>query len=171
MCFAARNIRDDEILVKFVKFSRSRIKVGFTVCIRVYQGVYCTVLLLAKYFLYVYFHYIVDCSKSADGYYRYPYDCSMFVQCVSGKSFINQCSPSLQFNLNNNQCDWPYNVDCTAQVMNTTTTTTTSATTTLHTSSETGTDVKSPANSGYPVLTRSVSLQFFPCFILLFLRS
>ncbi|XP_052685035.1 uncharacterized protein LOC128164955 [Crassostrea angulata] len=56
----------------------------------------------------------VDCSKVADGTYRYSSDCSKYIQCVKRNTFVRVCPSGLEFSIATSQCDWPSNVDCTA---------------------------------------------------------
>lgn len=59
----------------------------------------------------------VDCGHVVDGFYRYLSDCSKYIQCVKGKAFVGNCPSNLEFNIANLQCDWAYNVNCTAIVV------------------------------------------------------
>lgn len=50
-----------------------------------------------------------DCPHQF-GYFRYgkkPAECSQFVNCVSGRSYIFECPEGLAFNSKKYHCDWP----------------------------------------------------------------
>ncbi|XP_061191471.1 chitinase-3-like protein 1 [Saccostrea echinata] len=116
----------------------------------------------------------VDCSQSTDGFYRYMTDCSKFIQCVRGKAYVKVCPPNLEFNTNNDQCDWPFNVDCTP--LNLTDLISTIISTSSLSSSTTHSIINStllnnnwPINSGYQFIPRvSLSLLYYIIILLLY---
>lgn len=59
----------------------------------------------------------VDCGHEGDGLYRYLSDCSKYIQCVKGKTFVRNCPTDLEFNIAFSQCDWASNVNCSSIVV------------------------------------------------------
>lgn len=59
----------------------------------------------------------VDCGHEDDGVYRYLSDCSKYIQCVNGKTFVRNCPTDLEFNIAFSQCDWASNVNCSSIVV------------------------------------------------------
>ena len=56
---------------------------------------------------------IISCEVgTADGIYKHPYDCTKFIQCASGRTFIQNCGPGTHFNVALQVCDWPHNANC-----------------------------------------------------------
>ena len=58
----------------------------------------------------------LNCSKNEDNkiyYFRDPFDCSMFYQCIQKTSMKFVCPPNLVFDIRENVCNWPKLVDCT----------------------------------------------------------
>ena len=49
---------------------------------------------------------------AADGLMADPTDCHKFINCANGIAFSQSCPPTLQWNSQNNYCDYPENVDC-----------------------------------------------------------
>ncbi|CAG5112433.1 Oidioi.mRNA.OKI2018_I69.chr2.g6649.t1.cds [Oikopleura dioica] len=46
------------------------------------------------------------------GIHKHCSDCSKFIQCANGITYIKDCPPGLLFNGETKTCDWPYNVTC-----------------------------------------------------------
>ena len=55
------------------------------------------------------------CSDKPTGYYPDPKDCNSFYQCADGITYWKHCPEGLYFNPVNKVCDWPRNVECTAE--------------------------------------------------------
>lgn len=56
----------------------------------------------------------VQCEPNAVGLYPHPFDCSKFLNCVHGTTYIQPCGVGTMFNPLNKACDYPHNVDCKA---------------------------------------------------------
>lgn len=54
----------------------------------------------------------VSCPDSATGLFPHPSDCSKFLNCANGQTFVQDCGPGTVFNPAISTCDWPYNVNC-----------------------------------------------------------
>ncbi|KAK4878723.1 hypothetical protein RN001_011229 [Aquatica leii] len=52
------------------------------------------------------------CPPDVVGLLPHPSDCSKFLNCASGQTFIQDCGPGTYFNPDSKVCDFPYNVDC-----------------------------------------------------------
>lgn len=53
-----------------------------------------------------------ECEPGASGLYAHPTDCSKFLNCNNGATFVQDCGPGTMFNARLKVCDWPHNVDC-----------------------------------------------------------
>ncbi|XP_046476205.1 uncharacterized protein [Neodiprion pinetum] len=51
-----------------------------------------------------------SCPPSFTGLLPHPIDCTKFLQCANGVTFIMDCGPGTVFNPTVSVCDWPYNV-------------------------------------------------------------
>ncbi|XP_015519041.1 uncharacterized protein LOC107223760 isoform X6 [Neodiprion lecontei] len=51
-----------------------------------------------------------SCPLSFTGLLPHPIDCTKFLQCANGVTFIMDCGPGTVFNPTVSVCDWPYNV-------------------------------------------------------------
>ncbi|KAL3271631.1 hypothetical protein HHI36_022105 [Cryptolaemus montrouzieri] len=54
----------------------------------------------------------VECPSGATGVHPHPYDCSKFLNCANGQTFVQNCGPGTLFNPKMLVCDFDYNVDC-----------------------------------------------------------
>lgn len=54
----------------------------------------------------------IQCESGASGLYSHPYDCTKFLNCDHGRTFIQDCGPGTLFNDVFKVCDWPHKVDC-----------------------------------------------------------
>lgn len=52
------------------------------------------------------------CPEGGAGLYEHPYDCSKFLNCANGITYIQDCAPGTLFNPILKVCDFPYNVRC-----------------------------------------------------------
>ncbi|XP_064214349.1 uncharacterized protein LOC655370 isoform X2 [Tribolium castaneum] len=59
-----------------------------------------------------YRHNEVRCPYGSDGIHPHPNDCSKFLNCANGITYIQDCSPGTLFNPLLKICDFPYNVRC-----------------------------------------------------------
>lgn len=57
----------------------------------------------------------VQCPPGASGVHPHPYNCSMFLNCANGQTFIMPCGPGTLFNKQIMNCDFAYNVDCVTE--------------------------------------------------------
>ncbi|XP_044739287.1 uncharacterized protein LOC123300724 isoform X2 [Chrysoperla carnea] len=53
-----------------------------------------------------------ECPPGLSGLIAHPYNCELFLNCGSGRTFIQKCGPGTVFNPNILACDYPQNVDC-----------------------------------------------------------
>ena len=49
---------------------------------------------------------------TADGIYEHPFDCTKFIQCANGRTFIQNCAPRTHFNAVLQVCDHIANSIC-----------------------------------------------------------
>ena len=54
----------------------------------------------------------IFCQTQDNGLYAHPFDCSLFINCSNGYTFIQTCPPSLLYNPKKQFCDYPHNVTC-----------------------------------------------------------
>ncbi|XP_045465990.1 uncharacterized protein LOC123674890 [Harmonia axyridis] len=54
----------------------------------------------------------VHCLPGSTGLQAHPYNCSLFLNCANGQTFIMKCGPGTLFNKNIMTCDFDYNVQC-----------------------------------------------------------
>ncbi|CAG9815213.1 unnamed protein product [Phaedon cochleariae] len=52
------------------------------------------------------------CPGDFQGIMKHPFDCSKFLNCANGQTFIQDCAPGTLFNQKLGNCDFPYNVEC-----------------------------------------------------------
>lgn len=52
------------------------------------------------------------CDGKPSGIYPHPDDCSKFMQCNWGITYVMNCPAGLRFNPQFSVCDWPSNVNC-----------------------------------------------------------
>ena len=43
----------------------------------------------------------------------YPWDCTKYVVCASGKRIQLDCAPGTHFDMSLNVCNWPWAANCT----------------------------------------------------------
>ncbi|XP_044764344.1 uncharacterized protein LOC123320918 [Coccinella septempunctata] len=53
-----------------------------------------------------------QCPPGATGVHPHPYNCSLFLNCANGQTFVMNCGPGTLFNEAMMTCDFDYNVDC-----------------------------------------------------------
>lgn len=58
------------------------------------------------------------CPEGGAGLYTHPYDCSKFLNCANGLTYIQDCAPGTLFNPVLKVCDFPYNVRCSSSQKN-----------------------------------------------------
>ncbi|KAJ3652129.1 hypothetical protein Zmor_018121 [Zophobas morio] len=59
-----------------------------------------------------YRHNEVRCPYGAEGLYKHPTDCSRYLNCANGETYVQSCAPGTLFNPELKICDFPYNVVC-----------------------------------------------------------
>ncbi|XP_057369742.1 probable endochitinase [Daphnia carinata] len=47
-----------------------------------------------------------------DGVYPNYHNCTTFITCSNGLQYVMSCPEGLIWNVNTNECDWPYNTEC-----------------------------------------------------------
>uniref|UniRef100_A0A6B2EJ60 Putative trypsin-like serine protease n=1 Tax=Phlebotomus kandelakii TaxID=1109342 RepID=A0A6B2EJ60_9DIPT len=52
------------------------------------------------------------CAPGSSGLTEHPYDCSKFLNCANGVTYIQDCGPGTVFNPIFSICDWPHKVNC-----------------------------------------------------------
>lgn len=57
-------------------------------------------------------HGVIRCPDGFQGLTKHPTDCSKFLNCANGQTYIQDCAPGTLFNPKLGNCDFPYNVDC-----------------------------------------------------------
>lgn len=60
------------------------------------------------------------CPAGESGLFPHPTICEKFLNCANGQTFIQDCGPGTVFNPKFKVCDYPYNVDCNSQNLDTT---------------------------------------------------
>ncbi len=56
--------------------------------------------------------FVPVCSDE-DRTFPYPYDCSKYYQCASGRPILMDCPPGTHFDRSVNVCNWPDAANCT----------------------------------------------------------
>lgn len=59
----------------------------------------------------------IECEEGVSGLFEHPFDCTKFLNCGSGRTYIQDCGPGTVFNKHFQICDWPHNVDCTGKII------------------------------------------------------
>lgn len=54
----------------------------------------------------------IQCESGASGLFAHPMDCTKFLNCDHGRTFIQECGPGTAFNDVFKVCDWPHKVNC-----------------------------------------------------------
>lgn len=57
----------------------------------------------------------IQCENGANGLFPHPFDCTKFLQCDRGHTFLIECFAGTVFNDAAQICDWPRNVNCGAR--------------------------------------------------------
>ncbi|XP_059615685.1 uncharacterized protein LOC132261131 isoform X2 [Phlebotomus argentipes] len=57
------------------------------------------------------------CAPGSSGLTEHPYDCSKFLNCANGVTYIQDCGPGTVFNPIFSICDWPHNVNCGSKAL------------------------------------------------------
>lgn len=52
------------------------------------------------------------CAPGSSGMQPHPYDCTKFLHCDNGRTFIKDCGPGTAFSPSLQICDFKYKVDC-----------------------------------------------------------
>lgn len=60
----------------------------------------------------------IKCESGASGLFAHPDDCTKFLNCDNGRTFIQECGPGTAFNDVFKVCDWPHKVDCGDRPLN-----------------------------------------------------
>lgn len=59
-----------------------------------------------------------QCDGGASGLYPHPLECTKYLHCDRGKTFVVDCSPGTVFNDVDNVCDWPWKTHCGTRQLN-----------------------------------------------------
>lgn len=54
----------------------------------------------------------LKCPNGANGLFSHPSDCSKFLNCANGQTFVQDCGPGTLFNPVSKVCDFPHKVKC-----------------------------------------------------------
>lgn len=54
----------------------------------------------------------IKCPSGASGLYPHPYDCTKFLQCANGATYIQDCGPGTGFDSIHKVCDYKEKVNC-----------------------------------------------------------
>lgn len=54
----------------------------------------------------------IQCESGSTGLFSHPLDCSKFIQCDLGRTYITECSVGTVFNELAKVCDWPWKTSC-----------------------------------------------------------
>ncbi|EDV50589.1 uncharacterized protein Dere_GG14372, isoform A [Drosophila erecta] len=57
----------------------------------------------------------ISCPPGASGNHAHPFDCTKFLQCANGQTFVMDCGPGTAFSTDKNSCDYASQVDCTGR--------------------------------------------------------
>lgn len=63
-------------------------------------------------------HAPIQCENGASGLVAHPLDCTKFLNCDHGRTFIQDCGPGTAFNDVFKVCDWPHKVNCGSRSLN-----------------------------------------------------
>ncbi|XP_062135788.1 uncharacterized protein LOC133845355 isoform X3 [Drosophila sulfurigaster albostrigata] len=64
-------------------------------------------------------HSTPKCAPGVPGLQPHPYDCTKFLNCANGQTYIQDCGPGTAFSPNLKICDYKHKVDCGANRLNT----------------------------------------------------
>nr|XP_016933980.2 uncharacterized protein LOC108012952 isoform X3 [Drosophila suzukii] len=54
----------------------------------------------------------VTCPPGSSGLHAHPFDCTKFLECANGQTFVQKCGPGTAFSTVINSCDFANKVDC-----------------------------------------------------------
>ncbi|XP_043950596.2 uncharacterized protein LOC108029525 isoform X6 [Drosophila biarmipes] len=57
----------------------------------------------------------VTCPPGSSGLHAHPFECTKFLECANGHTFVRNCGPGTAFSTVINNCDFANNVDCTGR--------------------------------------------------------
>ncbi|KAH8335287.1 hypothetical protein KR074_005359, partial [Drosophila pseudoananassae] len=57
----------------------------------------------------------IKCPAAASGLHAHPFDCTKFLECANGQTFIKNCGPGTAFSTAIGSCDFSNKVDCTGR--------------------------------------------------------
>ncbi|KAH8380510.1 hypothetical protein KR009_011156, partial [Drosophila setifemur] len=57
----------------------------------------------------------INCPPGATGLHPHPFDCTKFMECANGETFVKNCGPGTAFSTTIKGCDFANNVDCTGR--------------------------------------------------------
>ncbi|XP_052845539.1 uncharacterized protein LOC128258146 isoform X3 [Drosophila gunungcola] len=57
----------------------------------------------------------ITCPPGSSGIHAHPFDCTKFLECANGETFVKVCGPGTAFSTVNNICDFAHNVDCSGR--------------------------------------------------------
>ncbi|KPU78927.1 uncharacterized protein Dana_GF10854, isoform D [Drosophila ananassae] len=57
----------------------------------------------------------IKCPAAATGLHAHPFDCTKFLECSNGQTFIKNCGPGTAFSPAIGSCDFANKVDCTGR--------------------------------------------------------
>ncbi|XP_030561181.1 uncharacterized protein LOC115762940 isoform X1 [Drosophila novamexicana] len=61
---------------------------------------------------------VVECLSGAGGLQPHPYDCTKFLNCANGQTFVQDCEPGTAFNRLRGDCDHAAQVNCAQSIIN-----------------------------------------------------
>jgi len=54
----------------------------------------------------------ITCPPGSSGLHAHPFDCTKFLECANGQTFVQNCGPGTAFSTVINSCDFANKVDC-----------------------------------------------------------
>ncbi|KAH8288065.1 hypothetical protein KR018_011505, partial [Drosophila ironensis] len=57
----------------------------------------------------------IHCPAGASGLHAHPFDCTKFLECANGETYVKNCGPGTAFSTAINSCDFANKVDCTGR--------------------------------------------------------
>ncbi|XP_065721044.2 uncharacterized protein teq isoform X5 [Drosophila suzukii] len=54
----------------------------------------------------------ITCPPGSSGLHAHPFDCTKFLECANGQTFVQKCGPGTAFSTVINSCDFANKVDC-----------------------------------------------------------
>ncbi|BFF99126.1 uncharacterized protein DMAD_07097 [Drosophila madeirensis] len=58
---------------------------------------------------------VASCPPGATGLQAHPYDCSKFLNCANGQTFVQSCGPGTAWSTASSTCDFAHKVDCSGR--------------------------------------------------------